>query len=981
MTTSLFRMSKMTAHRWTALAVFAAAFLVYKITMAPSVSFWDVGEFVTVSDTMGVSHPPGAPFFILIMRIFSLLPLSSDIAVRCTYLAVLTGAFTTMLSYLIIVRLIRHLRGAESTSLDKIVIYGGAVIGALSLAWSYSMWFNSVEAILFTPSLFCTALCVWLALVWYEKADEPGSARYLLLIAFVIGLAIGVHLLSVLAIPAIVLIIYFRSRELAFGPFIGILAIALIATLLVYPGVVKYVPALANHYGLLAPLILILLIVYGFYRAVKSNYGLAAITLAAVLLILIGFSTYGYVYIRAGLDPNINENNPDNPARFFSYMNREQYGSRPIFPRYWNHDPEYSSAADFFWRYQINKMYLRYLWWQFIGRQGSPQQEFQDAGVTPTYSIVRFFTDNPSGLLRLLGVITCVPFILGLIGFGHQYVKDKSGWIIVLTLFFMTGLAIVLYLNQDDPQPRERDYSYVGSFFAFAVWIGIGASVLIAWIAAKFRAFPNRAITAFVSAFVLLLLSPVMLLAWNLPIDSRRGNYVAEDYSYNMLNSCPPHAVLITNGDNDTFPVWYMQEVEHVRPDVRIVNLSLVNTGWYIKQLKHHPPTVPISFSDAYIDRYLDMEDTEALLARYWPPSKQRIELNTPEGRMEWTMPATMYIPIRDQPATDEENNFLRVQDIMVLDIVRSDYDSTLISSPEPICFAVTVPTSNMIGLRDYLTMDGLVYRLNPRGDQPMDPKALARYLLHVYPTHMRGIADPHVHYDDNVDHLLSNYRAAYLQLAYYYMNRPGRIETAAASAPLEDRLAKFDSLSNSQKALALLQEMDRRVPERVRPINNPDLEIEIGRMYAELGDTLELRRRLDRIQSQKNLPLRTTAVIAAAWYTVLDDSSRASQILTGALSGNPTRDELYAAGSELLASRAFGPAELYLKRALALDPDDAQVVSALLQLYQATSDAPKMRGVLGQWVSRHPADTSARRSLDILRADSAGRVFSGVKG
>ncbi len=267
----------------------------------------------------------------------------------------------------------------------------------------------------------------------------------------------------------------------------------------------------------------------------------------------------------------------------------------------------------------------------------------------------------------------------------------------------MTGLAIVIYVNQDNPRPRERDYSYVGSFYAFAIWIAIGAEGLLTWLAdLKKRQKAQGLVTA--ALIVLLLALPINMLAKSYKGQSRKGNYVAWDYSRNMLESCAPNAVMFTNGDNDTFPLWYLQEVMHVRKDVRIVNLSLLNTGWYILELKHTDPKVPMTFSDDYINRYLDQHDMEALRARYWPKNDPKrptvVHLEGPDGKggFDWDIPATMHVPTG---ASDTgENKFLRVQDIMIIDIIRAA------KWKRPVYFAVTVSTSNMLNLRDHLTME-----------------------------------------------------------------------------------------------------------------------------------------------------------------------------------------------------------------------------------------------------------------------------------
>lgn len=968
-------MVKFDPHRWCATAVFAAALIVYAFSMADTVSFWDCGEFSACSYTLAVPHPPGVSMFLLLGRVFSLLPISDQIAVRVTWMSVLSSAFAILFAYLIIVRLIRMYRGPEKAPLDMIIAYGGGIVGSLSLAWSYSMWFNAVESEVYALSQFFTHAVVWLILVWYEKADEPGSERWLLLLAYVIGVSIGVHLLNVLALPAMALVMYFRRRKFEIGSFLGMLALTGLVFVLIYPGVVKYLPLTISKIGLFAPVVILIGVVLLFWWAVKNRHGVIGLITGGLFIVIIGYSAYAVIYIRSGLNPGIDENDPETPARFYSYVNREQYGDRPIFPRYWQNDPEYKGESDYFWRYQVDKMFNRYLFWQFIGREGAPEREFQDAGVSPKYSIVSLFVDEPTGAIRWLAVITCIPFILGLIGFGYQLTKDPRWWFVVFTLFFMTGYAIVLYLNQDNPQPRERDYSYVGAFFAFSLWIGVGAAAAIEWIAGKVKEERQTRSAAMAMAVILILLSPVMLLARNYSMNDRHNNYVAWDYSYNMLMSCAQDGILFTNGDNDTFPVWYLQEVDRVRRDVRIVNLSLLNTGWYIKQLKNREPKVPISFSDTYVDRYLDQHDAPALMTRYWPPEKQKVELNTPDGKMSWTVPAAMYVPTRANES--RQNNFLRVQDVMILDILRTNYDPSKTPTPKPVYFAVTVANSNMVGLRDFLTFEGLVFRINPKGRQPIDAEKLRRNLLETFNGRFRGINDPNVHFDDNIDKLLQNYRSGFLQLSYYYSTLPDPNPGAGAQyESLSDRIANFDKLSNKQKALTIMMKLDEIVPESVRPVANPELSLQIGKMYYDLGKTDELLRRLEMLDARTDLRLETRARVAGLYASTVKDPAKGEEIINKALGPSPTAENYYNVGRELFGTNTFSLAARYFEKALTANPNDGQYIGALLQAYENAGERGKAISALQEWVNRHPTDRGAKQRLDqLVAADTAASI------
>ncbi|MFH1009629.1 MAG: DUF2723 domain-containing protein, partial [bacterium] len=796
------------SHRLSAIFVLLTALVVYFITVAKSVPFWDCGEFVACSYTLSVPHPPGSPLFLLVGRVFTLLPFPSDVAHRVCIMSAILSALAIFFLYLTIVMIIRHWRGPERSVKDQIIVYGSGIIGALALCFSESMWFNAVESEVYAFAQFFTHIVIWLILLWNERADRPGSERILILIAYIMGLATGVHLLNVLAIPTLALVIYFRKHTFSWGSFFVMCVAAGVAFIALYPGVVKWLPGSAAKLGLWAPPATVVVLLLAFIWAARLKAHIASTALVSILLVIVGYSTYGIIYVRSNMDPPIDENDPETPAALLSYLNREQYGERTIVDRAWNNDPNYRSEQDFFWRYQIHKMYNRYLLWQFVGREGAPKFEFQDAGVQNSY-------------------IFALPFLLGLLGIGYLFYRDKRMGLAILVLFFMTGYAIILYVNQDDPQPRERDYSYVGSFYAFAIWIGLGATAVLDGIASLLRRQRARIATLAGAGAFLFVFTPGVMLVKNFPMQNRTGNYVAWDYSYNMLMSCQPNGIIFTNGDNDTFPLWYLQEVEGVRKDVRVANLSLLNTGWYIKQLRDREPRVPISFNDAYVDRFIDARDATALLTRYWPKEKQRVELETPHGKMVWNMPATLYIPYKQG---ERDKNFLRVQDMMVLDILRRNYDVRKTPNPRPIYFAVTVASTNLVGLRDYLTMEGLAFRLNPAGADIIDPERMFQNIVVVYRDHYRGLNDPTVHFDDNIQRLLQNYRSSFLQLAYHYMNLPedtGR-STLAYSAG-EVKVEDFKRLSNRDKALFLLDQMEYHIPEKVNPILNTELSLQLG--------------------------------------------------------------------------------------------------------------------------------------------------------
>jgi tetratricopeptide (TPR) repeat protein len=981
-------------NRIIAVVVFLISLVVYIRTMANTTSFWDCGEFIACSYTLSVPHPPGAPFFLLVGRLLSMFPFFNDVGFRVNMISPITGALAMMLVYLIIVRLIRQWRGPEQTSMDKWIVYVSGVVGSLALAFSRSVWFNAVEAEVYSFSLFFTALCLWLILVWAEKADNPGNERILLLIAYLYGLAIGVHLLNLLTIPFVGLVFFYRKFNLpamtahlalqfafAIGFFLLLIAkgssgiIALFAIILlgiviwelvliqrhginsffkclgfwviagmmiivINPGLIQGIPTLADKIGPAAPILLFLILAGLAWWAVTKKLHIPAVVISSILLIVIGYATYSMIFIRSSLQPAIDENDPDTLPRILSYLKREQYGERSILTRQWDNNPNYSSQWDFFWRYQMNHMYNRYLLWQFVGMQ----EEYQDAPA----DFSKFYA---------------IPFLVGLLGLAYHFQKDEKRALAVLVLFFMMGYALIFYMNEPDPEPRERDYTHVGSFLAFAVWIGIGAAAILEWLAEKLKEKGGLRKLLMGGATILLIgFVPLNMVVKNFHVQDRNGNYVAWDYSYNILETCAPDAVIFTNGDNDTFPVWYLQEVVGVRKDVRVVNLSLLNTGWYIKQLKHREPKVPISFTDEYIDTYLDQHDVNAIMKRYWPKDKWHLKLDSPDGPLSWECPATMYVPIRGSKSS--ENNFLRVQDIMILDIIRTN------NWKKPIYFAVTVSGSNMMGLRDYLQMEGLALRLVSKKDQIVEPDLIWKNLTQSYGGHYRNLDNPKVHYDDNIEKLVQNYRSAFLQLAYYYSQQTRTSSVAPIPyESLDDKVAHFNELSPGQKVSIILDKMESVLPEDIISISNVELEIQVGLMYYNIGRPEELGRRLDRISKREGLTQMDLLRLASVYMQYLNNDSAAEAIFQRLSKEYPGSDTEMKIGTVYLQAGANDKAEQFFNQALSLDADNGQAVGGLLRVYDQTHNYEKAVQILEKWGAGHPNDPSVKREIEKYRA------------
>jgi len=501
------------------------------------------------------------------------------------------------------------------------------------------------------------------------------------------------------------------------------------------------------------------------------------------------------VFIRSNMNPNIDENNPETIEKFISYLNREQYGDHSITDRskVWKQSPngkKYDSVSEFFWKYQIDKMYIRYFNWQFIGMDEDEKN----------WSFNQFYA---------------IPLLLGLLGIYWHFKNDRKHALSVLALFFMTGLAIILYLNQPDPQPRERDYSYVGSFFAFSMWIGLGYAGIMELLFGSKKTDEEKSASKAVSVvvfIVLILIAPVHMLAKNYDSHSRSGRYIAWDYSYNMLQSCEPNGIIFTNGDNDTFPLWYLQEVDSIRTDVRIVNLSLLNTGWYIKQLRDLEPRVPIRMSDGEIDRMGLM-----------PWKKQTVSLPVPKSVGESYASdfrssfSDVNIEVPDEISFEVKptmntryGSVLRVQDYMILKIIHEN------QWKKPVYFAVTVPQKNMIsGLKEYLRWDGLTEKLTPFNKWKASPSNLEKNLVNVF--NYRGLQDPEVYYDKNLIGLIQNYRSTFLKVVDYYAKQ-----------------------KNFDKAEKLLTEMENKIPGSVIPWTNNYLSL-LNDSYSVAVGNLEI--------------------------------------------------------------------------------------------------------------------------------------------
>lgn len=757
--------------------VFLITTVVYVITVQPTMSFWDCGEFLACAYTMGVPHPPGAPLHILVGRIFTMIPFGEDIGFRMNMLSVLSSAFSVLFLYLVGVRVIKNWRGIPKNAYDIVILTIPPAIGALSLAFSDSFWFNTMEAEVYGFGTFLLALSVYLLMIWWDNSDKEHSDRYLLAVAYLSGLALGIHLLVVQVMFLAGLMFYFKRFKFNWKSFSVAVILSAVLFFIFYPGITKKLPELIKSSPSILGLFILIALGFGIMTTYKSKAKGVNLILLAVFLAIIGYSTYISAMMRAGVqDMPVDNNNPENMERMLSYLNREQYGEQPLFlPRRYSMEPmhertwkNYSSDMDFLWKYQINEMYNRYLFWQYIGRAGHDQGDGVD--------FKKFFA---------------IPFLLGLFGVFYHFRKDKKLAFIFLMMFIMMGVVTALYQNQQDPQPRERDYFYIGSYFAFSLWIGLGVAGLIELVREAKEKMNWIPVT---SAILLLgfIFVPVNMLRTNFYYQSRAGNYFPYDYAYNLLQSCEKDAILITNGDNDTFPLWCIQAVYGIRTDVRVVNLSLAQIDWYNLQLKNERPygamTVPFNMSDEQIKNLRPME---------WAKNGRTMTLDVPVTAYPDTMRNREDLPDKItfvMPPTINVNQggkqvyAVKVNDLIVLDIVKAN------KWQRPIYFSVTVTEDNYIGLSEYLMTEGMAQKLYPyKVADPtlgvgIDVEKLTTNLLNVAETpeknpqpgfRYRGLNDPSIFYEQVQTRMVDGYRLLFLRLAHKYSQNPETYDMA----------------------------------------------------------------------------------------------------------------------------------------------------------------------------------------------------------
>ena len=940
-----------------AVVLFFLTFFVYFSTMAPTVSFWDTGEFIATSYILGVPHPPGSPLFLLIGKLFSLFPISSDIAFRINIFSPIISAATISLLFLICNQFIERLN--NYTTDNSILKFGSSFVASLTFAFTHSHWFNAVEAEVYALSGFMTALVVYLTMLWSKNRQKSDHIIYLIIIVYLMGLAIGIHLLNLLTIPFIALIIYFSINKFSMKTFFITTLLAFFVFLLIQNGIIKGLPQLVLQMGFYALLVLICGLVYGAYISIKNEKTLLAIISTSILLIIIGYSTYFTIFIRSGQNPAIDENNPETIEEAISYLNRDQYGNISFFPRKFDNlpskiavvgKPEYknlefsnkqnydyatyklSEQMTFLWSYQINKMYLRYFLWQFAGKGSTDDSFVSPLGASKKQDGVDW---------RQFGLPLAL--MIGLYGLYFHFRKNKYDAFSLLVLFIMTGIAIVFYLNQDNPQPRERDYSYVGSFMTFSIWIAIGIFGFIRKINDSFleRSFKLPASYFMITMFLAFI--PIRMLLANYHEHDRTGNYIAWDMAYNMLQTCKPNAILFTNGDNDTFPLWYLQEVEGIRKDVSVTNLSLLNTPWYVKQLQDQNQD----------NSFINMSENEInnLDFKAWSPTIISIpapkdSLNN-SGKIEWKLNPTYF------------DVALRIQDLMVLRIIKDN------NWNRPVYFAVTVSPTSMLNLEEYLTMEGLAYRLSNNTSQIIDADAMTNNLLSIIgdeswfidynknynnntnlsisktyqPGYIyRNLANDNIYVDPQLGRLIQNYRTGFTRLAIsHYLNK------------------------NFGKAEKVLLDMEKKMPTDIIEIPSKELQYQIGQLYGGLGNKVKLRYHLNQLIERNDLSINDYLLYGKTFIQTLEDYNEAKTIFK-------TIYDNFTIIEKALEVQGFKSTKITLLEWKEWQESLPELVFLLYLCYKELEEYDNAILLMEDWLVRSPTDLEAPKLLDEIK-------------
>jgi pentatricopeptide repeat protein len=853
---------------------FLIALITYCLTVEPTASFWDAGEFIACSYKLEVPHPPGAPFFLLTGRMFSMLAGNdvTQVAFWVNMLSVVSSAFFVLFIFWSITHLAKRVSGVkkgEETLADTILIMGTGLVGALACTFSDSFWFSAVEAEVYGMSAFFTSFVFWAILRWENMNEESDRARWLILIAYMMGLSIGVHLLNLVAIPVLGLIVYFKYYEtVTTKGIISTLAISGLIVIVILEGIIPGLPSIAgkleilfvNSFGLpfgSGVIFFVILffgsLIYGIYYSVKNNKYILNTAMLALAFIMIGYSSYMMVPIRSSYNPPIDENNPEEIISVVSYLKREQYGSRPLFkgqyytadllnnkkgaptymrgeneyeikdykvtqefdpkhttilPRMYSSDPNHikkyrqvtglkdgekpSFADNIFYlvKHQLGHQYMRYFLWNFSGRES-------DIHGASWVGINGAFQSIPNELKENNGrnIYFMLPLLIGILGMFVHYKKDPKMFAATALLFFMTGIAIVLYLNTPPIEPRERDYIYAGSFYIFTIWIGLGVMAIFDMI----KNISKEKKLAAVLASVIGLTIPVLMASENWDDHDRSDRYFSVDAAKNYLSSCAPNAVIFTGGDNDTFPLWYAQEVEGFRTDVRVIVLSYYNTDWYIQQSMrpaYESEPIPYSLDAKYyqqggLNDYLPVYERDELkgnainaeiLLRLIKDENPGLQIPTPISAYNSIPARTLFLggidttkiksmvsaDLHDQVVNrmvfNVKGRAMEKKDLAILDFMISN------NWERPMYLNNTSMAQINLDLSKYVVQEGMTYRILPvkgtdqRGEYPVNTDVMYDNLMNKFT--WTGLDDPSIYYTQDYLGFVLNSRSTFNTLA-----------------------------------------------------------------------------------------------------------------------------------------------------------------------------------------------------------------------
>ena len=883
--------------------LFVISFAVYLLTLEPTVSFWDCGEFILSAFKLQVGHPPGAPLFIMIGRIATLFAFgdTSKVAVMMNGLSALCSAFAILFLYWTITHLVRRVvmvdHSFDSKKTPSIIASG--IIGALAYTFSDTFWFSAVEGELYALSSLVTGLVFWAMLKWEEEADEPGAGRWIILIAYIMGLGLGIHRLNLLVLPVLVFVYYFRKYEITTYGVLKTLIVSVVLLWLMVFVLIPGVPEVAGWFELFfvntlglpynSGLIIFIIVLfgglgYGIYYSVARNKKVLNYIFSAVLMVMIGYSSYAMIMIRSSARPPMNQNNPADIFSLSYYINMKQYGSSPkffgnyysapvvgmkkviagynkingkyepyyrpeyeysekfvtVFPRMYSSDPDHKEAYEYwgkvkgrkysvgsetvvcptfgenlryFFRYQVGFMYLRYLMWNYAGRQNDIQGNgnhihgnwisgikfIDEARLGKMDSLPPDLESNPGNNKYFL-----LPLIIGLAGLMWQYNRNNSGFWLVAAFFIMTGLAIIFYLNQYPNQPRERDYAYAGSFYAFAIWIGMGFMFFYEQV----QRLLNHKISFALTFILLLMAGPILMAYQNWDDHDRSDRYTARDIGANYLNSTAPNSILFTYGDNDSFPVWYVQDVEQLRTDVRVANLSYIQAGWYIEMMRQKAfdsDPMPLTLGpDKYIEgkreqlpvnnrvnkpvelsqivQFAGMDDNKYRIdysgrgdyMNYLPANKFLIDVDSAEVLANGTVKPYYKDRLASPMIWEYTESDAFKGDLAIMDMLSTN------KWKRPVYYSTTVPSSQYKGLEKYFIQEGLAYRVVPvkaestndeQGEFGMiDTEEMYNNLMNRFK--WGNASDPGVYLDENNRRMFSNFRRVFASLSLQLLEK-----------------------------------------------------------------------------------------------------------------------------------------------------------------------------------------------------------------